>query len=136
MSRHGDATFTWGGGVQRTFRLGIGQLRELQEATGIGPLRLLNRIKTGDWQVGDLTNTIRIGLIGGGTDSNSALALVAAYVENRPLIESVVPAARILMAALFGPTEDPAGKKEMGAETMVETLEASSALPPSMEPAP
>lgn len=41
MTMHIEETF---GGAKRKFRLGIGELRELQDATGVGPSTLLARM--------------------------------------------------------------------------------------------
>lgn len=77
------------------FRLGAGEARELQRITDCGPLELYRRLLAGNWRVDDVTETIRLGLIGARkkghralvrdveveiTDSK-AIALVAQYVE-------------------------------------------------------
>ena len=59
----------------------------------------------------DLRETIRLGLIGGGMDPLDALVLVKRYVDDRPLMENVLPAWRILSAALMGPEDDAPGKE-------------------------
>lgn len=111
MSADGGVTMVWADGEHR-FRLAIGQLRELQEKTGVGPQRLYERIFTGDWHVDDLRETIRLGLIGGGAKPTDAVKLVERYVDGRPLNESRVPAQVILVAALSGVPDDVVGKAE------------------------
>ncbi|BBF93382.1 gene transfer agent family protein [Blastochloris tepida] len=111
MSADGSVKLTWPDG-ERTFRLAIGQLRELQERTGVGPHALSRRIVSGDWFVDDLVETIRLGAIGGGASPTEALKLVRTYVEARPLTEAVLPAAAILAAALVGVADDPVGRRE------------------------
>lgn len=121
-------TFDWGDG-EHGFRLGLGQIRELQEKTGIGPAALLKRIALGDWKVDDLRETVRLGLVGAGTKAEEALKLVRRYVDERPLEESVEPAIKILNAVLFG-LDDFAAGKAMAAET------TGSTSPPSTDPEP
>ena len=121
MSRDASITLDWADGTY-TFRLAIGQLRELQEKCNAGPAHILSRLSTGTWMVDDITETIRLGLIGGGANPVEALRLVRSYVEERPLAESILPAISILGAAVVGaPDEDEAQKKSGEAETMTES---------------
>lgn len=53
----------------------------------------------------EVSEIIRLGLIGGGTEPSSALALVKTYVEDRPLMENLDLAVSILEAAIFGSPE-------------------------------
>lgn len=121
---------------EHEFRLGLGELRELQDKTGAGPLELHRRIGTGVWRVDDLRETIRLGLIGGGKTPPDALKLVARYVDARPLAESVGPAARILFAAIMGPENDPLGKMMAADDPAQNGQTVSSPSPPFTEQAP
>lgn len=109
MSADGSTEFDWADGTYK-FRLGLGQIRELQEKTKVGPRRLFVRIQSGDWLIDDLRETIRLGLIGGGMEPVKALELVRAYFDKRPKLENVEPALRILGAFLIGVPDDPVGK--------------------------
>ena len=120
----GSLSLDWADG-HHIFRLAIAQLRELQDKTGVGPAALFDRLASRQWRVDDLRETIRLGLIGGGMDPLDALALVRRYVDERPLLESVEPAWRILAAALVGPSDDQPGKE--GAPTAAAETESSSA---------
>lgn len=134
MSANGLITIDWGDGTH-TFRLAIGQIQELQEKTKVGPRRLWMRIISGDWLVDDLRETIRLGLIGGGTPPVVALGLVRRYVEERPLLESIQPAIQILAAALNGVPDDPVGKtpaEEAKNQTIPTADPGSSPSPHSM----
>lgn len=110
MSRSGAITFDWADGAH-TFRLAIGQLRELQEKCDAGPQVLLRRLSDGSWRVDDVRETIRLGLVGGGAAPTRALDLVRVYVDDRPLLENVGPAQAILMAALVGAPDGEAPGK-------------------------
>lgn len=103
MSADASITMAWGDGEHR-FRLAIGQLRELQDKCGAGPAEILRRVADGTWRVDDLREVLRLGLIGGGKAPLEALALVQRYVDERPLLESVMPARAVLLAALVGPS--------------------------------
>lgn len=103
--------FPWGDGTH-SFRLGLGEARELQRKTGVGPERLYARICDGDWLVDDLGETLRLGLVGAGMDPLTAIVLIARYVEERPLQESVKPAALVLLALLLGAENDTVKKKQ------------------------
>jgi hypothetical protein len=108
-NRHGELETDWADGRQK-FRLAIGQLRELQEKTDCGPMELLKRLLGGTWRLDDVRETIRLGLVGGGMASTAALKLVARYVDDAPLAESVPLAQAILSVLLFGSEEDSPGK--------------------------
>lgn len=146
MSRDGSIEFEWADGTYR-FRLGIDQLRELQEKTDAGPTWLWNRIEAGMYSVGhsghdgkpksdtDMAETIRLGLIGGGKTPDEARRLVNNYVLKRPIWEGIKPAQRILEAAVAGPEDEPLKKAE-GATTETESGRSPterSASPLSLE---
>lgn len=143
MSRAGDITLEWADG-EHVFRLGLGQLRELQERVSavrvrigvepVGPAFLASEIGAGRWMVDDLRETIRLGLIGGGMKPAEALMLVQRYVDARPLQESVVPAYAILSAALVGAPEEPVGKPDPAGAPSGDAV--SSPSPGSMATAP
>ncbi len=133
MSRDASISFDWADGPQ-TFRLPIGQLRELQEKTGVGPLRLFQRLMDGSWMVDDAREIIRLGLIGGGMEPAKALSLVKRYVDDRPLVETRAPAMLVLGAALHGTDQEDQPGKEEAPEAA--TSAASSDTPPSTEREP
>ncbi|GJD58148.1 gene transfer agent family protein [Methylobacterium dankookense] len=135
MSADGSITLPFADGEHR-FRLAIGQLRELQEAVNlpraragtasVGPAQILAGLGSGEWWVDDLRETIRLGLIGGGATPARALILTTRYVDVRPPRESIPLARGILLAALIGVPEDPAGGKPLAGETATEGTAASS----------
>ncbi|MCA0025470.1 MULTISPECIES: gene transfer agent family protein [unclassified Mesorhizobium] len=93
------------------FRMAWGELEKLQEACDAGPYVVLDRLVTGRWRMGDISNTIRLGLIGGGLEPVKALKLVRAYVEARPPLENLVLAQLVLGAGVAGAPEEDVGKK-------------------------
>ena len=111
MSANGSITLTWGDG-EHEFRLAIGQLLELQEKCDAGPAEIASRLHEGRWRINDVSETIRLGLIGGGKKPGEAFTLVKRYVHDRPWLENVMFAQAILMTALVGDPKDPVGKEQ------------------------
>jgi hypothetical protein len=111
VSRDCSITLTWADG-DYIFRLKLGQLRELQEKCDAGPAEIYRRCVTHTWRIDDIRETIRLGLIGGGTTPEAALKLVKTYVDDRPLMESVLPAQSIIGAVLSGVPDEEPGKAE------------------------
>lgn len=107
--------YVWEGG-EHPFALGIGELRALQSATGVGPLFLLGRITGSQWLVDDIIETVRLGLIGGGMTPVDAKKLTdRVFTENTPaLYRSMLLATRILRDAVMGEPDDPVGDDDQG----------------------
>lgn len=139
MSRSAKITLEWADG-EYDFKLGIGELRELQEKTRrvkntkgefeyVSPMKLFYRLSNDEWLLDDVREPIRIGLIGGGMPPIDASRLVKRYVDEVPewtLNCSV--AANVVAAAVIGVEIEPLGKQE-GAKNKTEpTMESSSSL--------
>lgn len=77
-------------------------LLELERVTGVGVGRLTARVIQGEYSSTDLTETVRLALIGGGATPAEALALSRTYVADRPLKEGHALATEILLAAWNG----------------------------------
>ncbi len=117
MSRDASITLTWADG-DYLFALKWGQLTQLQEACEAGPFVVLERLSSRTWRVEDISNVIRLGLIGGGMEPIKALKLVRAYVEARPPVENLLTAQVILSAGVIGaPDEDSVKKNGSPEET-------------------
>lgn len=97
---------------EHTFKLGLDQLFELDELTGIGPYERLRRMREGAWDTRTIRETIRLALIGGGLEPTKALVMVQRYVDARPLGESQPLALIIATAAVLGVPDDPPGKSK------------------------
>lgn len=124
MIKHGEISFDWADG-HYAFRLAIGHWREIRDKTGAGPHELYERVVRRKWFVDDLREVIRLGLIGGGQTPTEALRLVANYVDERPLFESVPVALAIMAAALVAPVDDQP-KKGRGRSGKEATTSASA----------
>lgn len=111
MSRDAAIDLDWADGTYR-FRLGWGELAELQEKTDAGPYVVLHRLHSHQWRIEDISNVVRLGLIGGGMPPADALKKVRMYVEQRPPLESHQFALAILTAGLLGAPEEPVGEPD------------------------
>ena len=143
MSRSAKISLEWADG-EYEFRLGIGELKELQEKTRriknaegefryYGPMKLFELIKNDDWTVEDIQQTIRIGLIGAGMKPIEAARLVKRYVDEVPdWIRNATIAANIIGAAVAGWEVEPLGKPE-GPKASTEPMTSGSPSPPSTE---
>lgn len=123
-----------------TFRLGVGQVAELQEKCGgVGIGEIYARLMAGRYRdrdgaivlnplearfkYEDVVETIRLALVGGGTgttneetvkvDAVKALSLVRRYVHPRPLLETWPVASAILSAFIVGYDAPTAQKKSV-----------------------
>ena len=96
------------GDAEYDFRLTVPMILELERGTGVGVGALCNRIFNRDFAHSDLTETIKLALIGGGTAPERAASLVAAYAIGRPLSEIYPLAAAIADALWFGEQKEAA----------------------------
>lgn len=136
MSRSSAIDLDWGDGTHR-FALRWGELAELQEKTDAGPYVVLQRLHTGSWRVEDVSNVIRLGLVGGGMTPPEAMKKVRFYVEQRPPLESVPYAVAILSASLLGAPDEPPGETEAPSQKHSMTSPTGSLdLAPSTEEEP
>jgi hypothetical protein len=117
MSRHGDVTLDWGDGRYK-FRLGYGEMLELQEICDAGPAVIAHRLRNDTYRVQDYRETLRIGLIGGGVEQGKALRLIKRFVDNQPPAENLLHAWIVLNAFLIGVSEEEVGKLLGDGETM------------------
>lgn len=138
MSISGEITLDWGGEPERTFRLGIGQIKKLQDAVNAGPLGIAARCqitaaalayqRQRDWislsqlnlshmaEITHVREALRQGLLGANMPMPQADRLIREYVDERPLDENLVAAIQVCMAHVYG-TEDekPAGESRAAA---------------------
>lgn len=111
----------WDGG-EHPFRLGIGELRALQQATGVGPLFLMGRIVGSQWLVDDIIETIRLGLIGGKSvtelEAKRLVDKVFCGEDSSPIYKHSLLATRILRDAVMGEPDDPVGDTDDEGESI------------------
>jgi len=93
------------GDGEYTFALTPSMIRELEQKTGTGFGALYRRFASNQFAYGDIIETIRLGLIGGGTAPIDAQRLVDTYAHNRPIIETLPLAFDVLDARYVGKVE-------------------------------
>ena len=93
------------GDRERDFALPAPLVKELENLTGTGFYALANRIIARQCSYGDVTETIRLAMIGGGEHPERGAELVAVYVPTRPLIEAYGLAVDILSTILMGESD-------------------------------
>ena len=94
------------------FRLGWGELAQLQEKCDAGPYVILRRLMAGDWRLEDIEGVLRLGLIGSGRKPEEATRLIKEHVKTRPAAEYSLHAILVLQAAVVGAKDEPAGEPE------------------------
>lgn len=81
--RH-DAFF---GDGEHTFALTDDMITELERLTQVGIGALYRRVISLEFNLADLVEIIRLALIGGGANPETAMNLTDAYARNRPMDE-------------------------------------------------
>jgi hypothetical protein len=156
VSRSGEIVRQWGD-AERTFRLGIGEWRKIQETCDAGPAEIAARLAKwaamrqrapavgfldllaagglGNWRVDDVREPLYRGLIGGGMSPTAAGFLMRDLFDERPLTENVALALEIVLASLVGPEDEPVGEQDGEAQANGTRFpEASSGSPISTAP--
>lgn len=137
MSRHAAVELDFADGTY-TFRLGLREIDELEEKCDCGIYQIfLQCSEARTFRLKMISETLRIGLIGGGIDPAKALSLVRRYVDERPVEENRDVAFAVLAAGLArvngedlkkqaeGETDD-AGKPEAEGSTSQPSTEAQA----------
>ncbi len=135
-------------GEKYQFRLGLGELRDLQQkCTTICPLTevittkgfpptILNRLRLGEWAVNDVIETLKLGLIGAGLKPHMANEVIKRHVEP-DLMNHAPLAMMVLFKALDGSFSlEPEKDNEASSEKKDEAaaVPPGSTLQTSMEP--
>jgi hypothetical protein len=121
------------GDEERLFRLGIDQILSLEEKRDSAVAAIYGRLMHQAWFLADVTEVIRLGLIGGGTEVRVAKALVERHCEPGSLDTAALLAFHILATTLDAPKAwQVLGKQP----TAGDASEATSASPPPSSTAP
>lgn len=89
------------GDRERDFALTPHLIPELQRTTGKAIGAIIDGLRRLSYA--EITETIRLGLVGGGAQPEEAAALVSTYIPARPLGEANILAIDILTALWIGP---------------------------------
>ena len=105
-----SSVIVWPGG-EHAFRLALAQCEGLQQATDCGPDFLLAKFESRLWSPKEAFEVLRWGLIGGGMEAVEAKRVVTgAFDRADGYAEFKTVALRVLLTALYGPPDDPAGE--------------------------
>jgi hypothetical protein len=98
------------GDADHAFRLDAGMILELERVTGSGIGAISRSFFAGNFSFSELTETIRLGLVGGGLDPKEAAALVTTYADRLTVTELYAVALPIIEKLMFGSVQDLAQK--------------------------
>ncbi len=90
------------GDADYQFRITPSLVLELERATDAGIGALCRRLFRGDFRLADVAETIRLGLIGGGTPPQDAKRLTDTYLPVTPLTDQYSLAVTVLELLWFG----------------------------------
>lgn len=90
------------GDAEREFGLTPILITELERTTGKGIGLLCSHVASGEFAFADIAETIRLALIGGGAQPQTAKELTGTYIPARPLAEAHALAADILNTLWIG----------------------------------
>lgn len=138
MAVNGEVTLDWADGQHK---FNVAKLRcylELEEKCNCGVAEIYWRLLNGKWKFNDIRETLRLGLIGAGTDPGRALVLVNRYVDDVPLANNLLHAQAVIMAAIVGVQGDDIEKKATTDRAQAErsSKTESSSAPSSMASEP
>jgi hypothetical protein len=152
MSRTAETLLPFGT-EERKFRLGLGELRAVQEKCDAGPGELAQRLAPlvralrakltfgeilaagmmGSWRVDDVREPILQGLIGGGMNPTEAGVLVRQVFDPRPLaLEHLTVAFTVLTEGYLPPEDEPVappGEPKAGAKPRRSRAAKSTSAP-------
>lgn len=130
----------WAGGEHDFLLAAIGQLKALEQSRDSGPLEIYVRIVNGTYRGDDITEVLRLGLIGGGMDKDEARKLVVGSLNLASINSLRVTAIAVLNNTLFwdGRGDEP-GEAQAGEATNQSRTRSPTEEPdgqPTTEPAP
>ncbi|MGG7534682.1 gene transfer agent family protein [Rhizobium sp. 12,4] len=106
----GAEQIVWPGG-EHSFRLGIGELRAIEQRSDAGCAVVLMRLLSSQFKIDDVIQPIRLGLIGGGMRDTDAQKVLDSALEIASPYALAVPAADILRRFIMWETDDqPSGE--------------------------
>lgn len=94
-------------GRERVFALRFGEVIDLEQACGDGKTpeglaAIFQRLSTSRWRAKDVSETLRLALIGGGMEPIRARKLVIDHIDTRPWLEVSALAAEIVLSLMAG----------------------------------
>ena len=113
----GAETINWPGG-EHEFRLGIGELRAIEQRSDAGVAVVMMRLIGQQWKIDDVVNPIRLGLIGAGMPERDAQKALESAMDVASPYALAITAAEVLRRFIMWETDDqtgdPPGESEAG----------------------
>jgi hypothetical protein len=147
MTRIGDVLIAWGDGAgpgdngEYRFCLTVGDWRNLQKRLNCGPPEIFRRLSARQWLIDEPREVIRTGLEGGRSclkengsiDDQRITRLLNVYFDQRPPMDSVDVALKIVAAGLMGVEDDPIPKSAAAESAALVSQTGNSLSPPSTD---
>lgn len=111
----GAEEIVWAGG-EHPFRLGIGELRAIEQKCDAGTAVVLMRLLSTAWKIDDVVAPIRLGLVGGGMSERDAQKAIDAAMDVASPYALAVTAAEVLRRFVMWENPDQPGELEAGVE--------------------
>lgn len=96
------------GDAEHSFKLTPAGIKELEAKCNAGIGLIASRVFAKQFSQSEITETIRLALIGAGTAPKRAAEMVAAYVADRPIAETYPITVKILERVWFGAPHEAA----------------------------
>lgn len=109
---NGTVTIDWANGEDQFCLTQVKHVLDLEDKCGAGVREVMRRLEEDRWRYNDVRETIRLGLIGGGTPPDKAMVVVRRHVDGQAMAPNVLVAYAVLQAALIGVPGDEVGKSE------------------------
>ena len=100
---------TWAGG-EHSFRLGIGELRAIEQRCNAGVFVVMMRLMGGQHGIDDVLQPLRLGLIGGGMPEKDAKELIDRVLDDCSPYALTIAAADVLRRFIMWEGEDAPGE--------------------------
>jgi len=109
----GSEQITWPGG-EHYFRLGIGELRAIEQRSDAGCAVVMMRLLSSQWKIDDVIGPIRLGLIGGGMEERLAQKAIDAALDVASPYALAVTSAEVIRRFIMWETDDQPGEQLAG----------------------
>ncbi|WP_283195491.1 gene transfer agent family protein [Rhizobium sp. AN80A] len=116
----GSETIVWPGG-EHEFRLGIGELRALEQRCDAGCAVVMMRLLGQQWKIDDVIQPIRLGLMATGTPQDAAQKIIDSAMDMASPYALAITAAEILRRFIMWEMDDKPGEPQAGAESPTQT---------------
>ncbi|MDX0572181.1 gene transfer agent family protein [Sinorhizobium medicae] len=116
----GSETIVWQGG-EHNFRLGIGELRAIEQRSEAGVAVVLMRLLANQWKIDDVVTPIRLGLIGAGMAEAEAKRVLETALGLASPYALAVTSAEVLRRFIMWETDDVPGENQAGEESQIQT---------------